>query len=1305
MSDQLSRARRLAKQRQKQRFHFERPVADSLRRRLRLEALESRRVLAPVSWDGGGDGINWSSPNNWSTNSLPTSADDVTINVVGTLTVIHASGSDTIRSLTSTENLNITGGSLTVTTGASTISGTLDVSNLASLNVNGSGASFTASSTVTLNGANLSASGGGTLDLSTATAYAEQAFSTTTIQASGTSSKVDLSGVTSLTGTNGTMNINALSGGTIELDGLPSATARDINFQVDGATSVLNLSALTSATDANLISSLTISNSGTLTAPVLATYNGGAIVVNNMSVNLTPLTNIDSSSLFANANGILTLPNVASYAEGPFAQTTFQASGANAKLDLTAMTSITGATGALIVNALSGGTIELDGLPSTTARDVNFQVDGATSVLNLSALTSATDANLISSLTISNSGTLTAPVFATYNGGTIVVNNMSVNLTPLTDINSSSLVANANGILTLPNVTSYAEAPFSQTTFQASGANAKLDLTAMTSITGATGALIINALSGGTIELDGLPSTTARDINFQVDGATSVLNLSALTSATDVNLVSSLTISNSGTLTAPVFATYNGGAIVVGGMSVNLSSLTNIDSSSLFANANGILTLPNVASYAEGPFAQTTFQASGANAKLDLTAMTSITGATGALIVNALSGGTIELDGLPSTTARDVNFQVDGATSVLNLSALTSATDVNLLSSLTLSNSGTLTAPVFATYNGGAIVVNNMSVNLTPLTNIDSSSLVANANGILTLPNVTSYAEAPGGQTTFQASGANAKLDLTAMTSITGATGAIVINALSGGTVELDGLPGTTARDVNFTANGVSSLIDLSALTSLSDVNNLDLISAVGSGTVTLGAGTVSVSGTFVSLATAGVINVGTLVIGAASSLTGSGIVNGNVTNNNTAGPGTSPGLITINGNYTQGSTAGLAIEILGLTVQTQYDQLEVNGTVALSGNLTLTGSYVASVGDSFTIVENDGVDPVSGTFNNSPEGDVYTFNGRPLRLSYTGGDGNDVVLTRVDNLDVNRRLFYNQSAFDGNNSAINTLDDGAIATDKSAYLPGAGLAVFANVSSYSRGINGVMIDISGTGAHTAINANDFVFKVGANNSPSTWAAGPLPTAISVRTAAGYRGADRIEITWANNAIQNQWLEIQVLPTANTGLGTADIFFFGNRIGDTGSPTATSFTTTVSDASTIIAGGLGAAGGITNVRDIDKSNTITVAGDRAAALANIGALNRLNVGTAGPFGPEGDAGIASALAATAGPATASSAPLPRGVARRLSIAPAGAASVAAALSVADDEGPAAVPDAADDGDDLALVEIDDELLTTLAAGL
>ncbi len=44
-------------------------------------------------------------------------------------------------------------------------------------------------------------------------------------------------------------------------------------------------------------------------------------------------------------------------------------------------------------------------------------------------------------------------------------------------------------------------------------------------------------------------------------------------------------------------------------------------------------------------------------------------------------------------------------------------------------------------------------------------------------------------------------------------------------------------------------------------------------------------------------------------------------------------------------------------------------------------------------IINNDGTDPVSGTFLNLAEGGVITSNGKSFLITYRGGDGNDVVL------------------------------------------------------------------------------------------------------------------------------------------------------------------------------------------------------------------------------------------------------------------------------------------------------------------------
>ena len=155
----------------------------------------------------------------------------------------------------------------------------------------------------------------------------------------------------------------------------------------------------------------------------------------------------------------------------------------------------------------------------------------------------------------------------------------------------------------------------------------------------------------------------------------------------------------------------------------------------------------------------------------------------------------------------------------------------------------------------------------------------------------------------------------------------------------------------------------------------------------------------------------------------------------------------------------------------------------------------------------------------------------------------------------VGRFLFYNDSAFDGNDPAASPADDTAIAPDKQPLLPG-NFASFANYSSYSRGINGIMIDVTGLPSGIQMTANDFTFRTGNSWDPSSWALAPAPSAIVDRPGAGMSGADRIEITWPNNAIQNAWLQVTMKADANTGLPADDVFYFGTAVGESGNSTS-----------------------------------------------------------------------------------------------------------------------------------------------------
>ncbi|MBL8814738.1 MAG: hypothetical protein JNL58_01820 [Planctomyces sp.] len=78
-------------------------------------------------------------------------------------------------------------------------------------------------------------------------------------------------------------------------------------------------------------------------------------------------------------------------------------------------------------------------------------------------------------------------------------------------------------------------------------------------------------------------------------------------------------------------------------------------------------------------------------------------------------------------------------------------------------------------------------------------------------------------------------------------------------------------------------------------------------------------------------------------------------------------------------------------------DQLiTVNGTVTIGSilNLTLQPGFVPVVNTSFTLIENDGSDPIQGTFQGLSEGASLAINNQLFVLTYQGGDGNDVVLS-----------------------------------------------------------------------------------------------------------------------------------------------------------------------------------------------------------------------------------------------------------------------------------------------------------------------
>lgn len=164
-------------------------------------------------------------------------------------------------------------------------------------------------------------------------------------------------------------------------------------------------------------------------------------------------------------------------------------------------------------------------------------------------------------------------------------------------------------------------------------------------------------------------------------------------------------------------------------------------------------------------------------------------------------------------------------------------------------------------------------------------------------------------------------------------------------------------------------------------------------GATTVNAGTLLVNGSITSNVT--VNNSGTTLgggVGAtARTITGTVAVNAGANLH----PGTSPGILNT-GSVSLVSTSNFSVDINGTTVGTQYSQLNVTGTVTLSGtcNLVVTVGGALTVGQNFIIVNNDLSDAVSGTF--AQESTVTGSNGDVFSINYAGGDGNDIELSVV---------------------------------------------------------------------------------------------------------------------------------------------------------------------------------------------------------------------------------------------------------------------------------------------------------------------
>lgn len=322
--------------------------------------------------------------------------------------------------------------------------------------------------------------------------------------------------------------------------------------------------------------------------------------------------------------------------------------------------------------------------------------------------------------------------------------------------------------------------------------------------------------------------------------------------------------------------------------------------------------------------------------------------------------------------------------------------------------------------SSATVTPNNAAFAIQPNTNV-SSTLTVQADAGQTLTLNTLLADQGTGQLSLTKTGTGTLI--LGNSSASTNTGAITVSAgtlrvagglalsdsgavsvAAGATLDINGSTETIgtlsgAGDVTLGA-GTLTVSQAAAGTFSGDVSGSGNLVKTGAGTLTLSGGN-SLTGT--TTVSAGTLNVtggigGAVSVASGATLTGACSISGalSVASGGTLAPGGSPGTVA-SGNLTLAAGSALNAEVNGSTPGTDYDQLAVTGTVDVSGaNLTTTFGFASTVGDSFVLVANDGVDAVTGTFAGLSEGATISSGGRSYRISYAGDDGNDIVLTDI---------------------------------------------------------------------------------------------------------------------------------------------------------------------------------------------------------------------------------------------------------------------------------------------------------------------
>jgi autotransporter-associated beta strand protein len=664
---------------------------------------------------------------------------------------------------------------------------------------------------------------------------------------------------------------------------------------------------------------------------------------------------------------------------------------------------------------------------TTNADDVNVVLSSATRTLNTASGEKLVLANVVSgaeALDIAGSGTVLLDGANTFTGGTALasgaqldINNASALGTGAFTINGGTIDNTSAGAITL--TTNNTQTWAGNFTF-AGTKNLNLGTGAVTmstniQVTTTAGDLTVGGAIGdggngyqitqsgvnGTLTLGG-NNTFSGGMTFTSGGTAGTLDINSAAAVGTGTFVINTGAVLDNTSSGPITLSNNNSIHFNGDFTFAGTHNLNLGTGAVSMNAAHIATI-NAGTFTFGGVISGSHVITKAGAgALDLAGANTFSGgvtlSAGTLDINnaaaigtgtfTINGGTIDNTSGAAITLSNNNVMtwganfVFGGTNALNLGT----------GAVTLSGTETVTANASTLTVGGVIGDGGSGFGITKAS---AGALILNAANTFTGATTISAGSVRLGNVDA-AQDSTVSVGVANGLTFSSGIGSFTIGGLSGSSN--DALADTGAAAVTLTIGNNGSSNTYSGVLSGSGALKLSGGTETLSGASTYSGGTTISGGTLLADNSSGSgTGTGAVTVSSGGTLGGTGTASGAVTVNSggNLSPGSGGTSIFNTGNLVLAAGSNLNIALNGNTAGSGYDQVNVTGTVNVTGsNLVLSGTRSARDGSVLEIIANDASDAVTGTFQGLAQGGTTVFNGVTYGANYSGGTGNDVALT-----------------------------------------------------------------------------------------------------------------------------------------------------------------------------------------------------------------------------------------------------------------------------------------------------------------------